>query len=69
MRNAKTPYHIILIGLALFFTGMAIDLIQHGMEFLVDEFQRSPLAHGLPLAGLLVIIAGTILGLRRDGGS
>jgi len=65
MKNSKTPYHIILAGLALFVVGMAIDLIQHGMNFIVEEFQGAPLAHGLPLAGILAVIVGTLLGLRR----
>ena len=65
MKNSKTPYHIILAGLVLFFAGMAIDLIQHGMDFIVEEFQGAPLAHGLPLAGILAVILGTFLGLRR----
>ena len=65
MNNSKTPYRIILAGLALFFAGMAIDLIEHGMDFIVEEFRGSPLAHGLPLAGILVVIVGAVLGLRR----
>jgi hypothetical protein len=65
MSNSKTPYHIILAGLALFFAGMAIDLIEHGMNFIVEEFRGSPLAHGLPLVGILVVIVGAVLGLRR----
>jgi hypothetical protein len=65
MKNFKAPYHIILIGLALFFAGMGIDLIQHGLDFLVEEFQGSPLAHGLPLLGIVLVIVGTVLVLVR----
>ena len=65
MKNSKTPYYIILFGLILFFVGMAIDLIQHGMDFIVEEFRGSPLAHGLPLAGILVVLIGVGLGLWR----
>ena len=65
MNNSRTPYYIILSGLILFFVGMAIDLIQHGMDFLVEEFRGSPLAHGLPLVGILVVVLGVGLGLWR----
>jgi hypothetical protein len=65
MKNSTTPYYIIVAGLVLFFAGMAMDLMQHGMDFLVEEFRGSPVAHGLPLAGILVIIFGAGLGLRR----
>jgi hypothetical protein len=61
------PYLIILIGLLLFFAEMAIDLGQHGKDFLVKEFQEAPWAHGLPLGGILVIFVGTVLGWRRAG--
>jgi hypothetical protein len=64
-----TPYLIILAGLLLFATGLALDAIQHGKEFLIQEFQEAPLAHGLPLAGIAVVIFGTALGwfrLRKD---
>ena len=63
MNNPRTPYHIILAGLALFFAGMAVDLIQHGVDFIVEEFQTAPLAHGLPLLGILFVLVGTALGL------
>jgi hypothetical protein len=69
MKNFKTPYHVILTGLALFFAGMAIDLIQHGLDFLVEEFRGAPLAHGLPLLGIVLVIVGTVLGLRRTNKS
>jgi hypothetical protein len=66
-RSPHIPYLIILTGLLLFFAGMVVDLGQHGKDFLVKEFQEAPLAHGLPLAGILVVIIGTVLGWRRAG--
>ena len=38
---------------------MAIDLGQHGKDFLVQEFREAPLAHGLPLAGIVLVVLGT----------
>jgi hypothetical protein len=64
-----TPYLIILAGLLFFATGVAIDVTQHGKEFLIQEFQEAPLAHGLPLVGIAIVIFGTALGwlrLRKD---
>ena len=65
MEKYKTPYYIILAGLALFFIGMAVDLIQHGLDFIVEEFQAAPLAHGLPLLGVIFVVIGTALGLLK----
>jgi hypothetical protein len=66
-RSPYTPYLIILTGLLLFFVGMAIDLVQHGKDFVVQEFQDAPLAHGLPLAGMVIVLLGAVLGwLRTD---
>jgi hypothetical protein len=44
---------------------MLVDLAQHGVDFLLAEFQGAPLAHGLPAAGILVVIAGTVVGWHR----
>lgn len=55
-----TPYVIILIGFALFGIGMIIDVAQHGLEFIISEFRHAPWAHGLPLAGILLILVGTL---------
>ena len=64
-RSPYTPYVIILCGLVLFALGMLVDLAQHGVDFLLAEFQGAPLAHGLPAAGILVVIAGTVVGWHR----
>jgi hypothetical protein len=66
-RSAYTPYIIILCGLVLFAIGMVVDLVQHGVDFLLAEFQGAPLAHALPAAGILVIIVGTLVGWRQAG--
>lgn len=61
MRNSsETPYVMILFGLALFGIGMVIDVVQHGLQFIMSEFRHAPLAHGLPLAGILLILVGTL---------
>ncbi len=61
MRNSsETPYFMILFGLALFGIGMVIDVAQHGLEFILSEFRHAPLAHGLPLTGMLLILVGTL---------
>lgn len=59
-----TPYVIILTGLALFGIGMIIDVVQHGIDFIISEFRHAPWAHGLPLAGIVLVIIGTGVGLR-----
>jgi thiosulfate reductase cytochrome b subunit len=63
--SPRTPYVIILFGLLLFGTGMVVDLAQHGIDFLIGEFQESPLAHILPAAGIALVIVGTLIGWRR----
>ncbi len=59
-----TPYVIILTGLALFGTGMIVDVVQHGIDFIISEFRHAPWAHGLPLAGIVLVMIGTAVGLR-----
>ena len=61
MRNSsETPYFMILFGLALFGIGMVIDVAQHGIDFIISEFRHAPWSHGLPLAGILLILVGTL---------
>jgi hypothetical protein len=67
MPSNRTPYRIIFSGLALFFAGMAVDLAEHGAEFLMMEIRNSPLAHLLPAAGILIVTVGAVLGWRRTG--
>ena len=66
LKSPQTPYLIIVAGLLIFFAGMAIDLIQQGKVFLAQEFQEAPLAHGLPLVGIVVVMLGTALGWWRS---
>ena len=66
IRFARLPYLMIVAGLLLFFAGMAIDLGQHGKDFLLHEFREAPLAHGLPLAGIVLVVLGTGLGWWRS---
>lgn len=40
--------------------GMLVDMGQHGIDFIISEFRHAPWAHGLPLAGLLLILVGTV---------
>ena len=61
-KSRWSHYLIMLAGLLLFFAGMAIDLMQHGKDFLLQEFQKAPVAHGLPLVGIVVILLGTAVG-------
>jgi hypothetical protein len=63
--SPRSPYVIIFCGLALFAAGMAIDLVQHGVDFLISEFRESPLAHIVPGVGIAIVLAGTIIGWRR----
>lgn len=62
--SAHTSYAVIVLGIVLFSIGLLIDLIEHGMEFVITEFRHAPLAHGLPLAGIMFVIVG-LLFLRR----
>lgn len=58
-----------IIGVILLLLGMAIDLYQHGVDFLIREFTEAPWAHGLPIAGITLIIIGVVLGIyptRRE---
>jgi hypothetical protein len=64
-KSPHTPYVIILLGLLLFGSGMVIDLIEHGKDFLIGEFRESPLAHILPALGIAIVLVGTIIGWRR----
>ena len=66
IRFARLPYLIIVAGLLLFFTGMAIDLGQHGKDFLLEEFREALLAHGLPLGGIVLVVLGAELGRWRS---
>jgi hypothetical protein len=56
----RSAYIMLVGGLVLFAFGMVIDVFQHGLEFLLSEFRHAPLAHGLPLVGMLLIFVGTV---------
>ena len=45
-----------------------MDLGKHGIDFVINEFREAPVAHGLPLLGIILITIGTILAWRRDNG-
>jgi len=61
MNKSTQPAYVMLVaGIALFVLGMTVDVTEHGLGFLISEFRRAPLAHGLPLAGLFLIILGTL---------
>ncbi len=64
MQIHPTPYVIILTGLALFGIGMMMDVAQHGIDFIISEFRHAPWAHGFPLVGVILVIIGTVVGLR-----
>jgi hypothetical protein len=51
---------MLVSGLGLFTLGMIIDVAQHGLEFVMSEFRHAPWAHGLPVAGMLLILVGTL---------
>jgi hypothetical protein len=59
-KPAQPAYLMLVVGLLLFTFGMIIDVAQHGLEFVISEFRHAPLAHGLPLAGMLLILVGTL---------
>jgi hypothetical protein len=61
-----TRYLLIVLGLLLLVAGLAMDLSQHGMDFVVNEFRHAPVAHGLPLIGMVLILIGTTLASRHD---
>lgn len=67
-KSTQTPYIIIVIGLGLFALGMLIDVVEHGIDFLISEFRTAPWSHGMPLAGILLVTLGTLLELRRGRG-
>jgi hypothetical protein len=56
----QSTYLMLVAGLVLFAFGMIIDVSQHGLEFLMSEFRHAPWAHGLPLAGILLILIATL---------
>jgi hypothetical protein len=55
----QSVYVMLVAGLVFFAIGMIIDVAQHGLEFLMSEFRHAPWAHGLPLAGMLLILVAT----------
>ncbi|MDK2741759.1 MAG: hypothetical protein NDI90_02515 [Nitrospira sp. BO4] len=59
-KPAQPAYLMLVSGLVLFTFGMIIDVAQHGLEFVMSEFRHAPWAHGLPLAGILLILVGTV---------
>lgn len=59
-KPAQPAYLMLVSGLVLFTFGMIIDVAQHGVEFIISEFRHAPWAHGLPLAGILLILVGTV---------
>ena len=59
-KPAMSAYLMLVSGLVLFTFGMIIDLAQHGLEFVISEFRHAPRAHGLPLAGIPLILVGTV---------
>jgi hypothetical protein len=59
-KPAQPAYLMLVVGLLLFTFGMILDVAQHGLEFVISEFRHAPLAHGLPLAGMLLILVGTL---------
>ena len=60
-----SPYVVIVIGLSFFIVGLGIDLAQHGTEFVLNEFREAPIAHGLPMIGIALIMLGTGLAWRQ----
>lgn len=59
-KPAQPAYLMLVSGLVLFTFGMIIDVAQHGLEFIIAEFRHAPWAHSLPLAGILLILVGTV---------
>lgn len=59
-RPAQSAYLMLVSGLVLFTVGMSIDVAQHGLEFVMSEFRHAPWAHGLPVAGMLLILVATL---------
>ena len=65
IHSARRPYAIIFSGLLLFVARLGIDLYQHGSDFIIHELYEAPVVHGLPIAGMVVILVGVIMGWRR----
>lgn len=59
-KPVQPAYLMLVSGLVLITFGMIIDVAQHGLEFVMSEFRHAPWAHGLPLAGILLILVGTV---------
>lgn len=59
-KPTRTASLMLVSGLGLFTFGMIIDVAQHGLEFVMSEFRHAPWAHGLPVAGMLLILVGTL---------
>ena len=59
-KRIHQAYIMLLAGFVLFALGMVVDMAEHGPEFVISEFRHAPLAHGLPVAGALVILMGII---------
>lgn len=59
-KPTQPAYFMLVAGLVLFTFGMIIDVAQHGIDFIISEFRHAPWAHGLPLAGMLLILIATV---------
>lgn len=59
-KPAQPAYLMPVSGLVLCTFGMIIDVVQHGREFVLSEFRHVPWAHGLPVAGMGLILEGTL---------
>ncbi len=59
-KPTRTASLMLVSGLVLFTLGMIIDVAQHGLEFVMSEFRHAPWAHGLPVAGMLLILVATL---------
>ena len=59
------PTRSFFSGLLLFVARLGIDLYQHGSDFIIHELYEAPVVHGLPIAGMVVILVGVIMGWRR----
>lgn len=59
-KPTRTTPFMLVSGLVLFTLGMIMDVAQHGLEFVLSEFRHAPWAHGLPVAGMLLILVATL---------